>query len=82
MVARPLLFHIICAVIVRFVEFHEFQAVCPHEGLLTRNISYNSINCKAKRIYDTKASYPVSTVCKLNCRRQFRVSQMQPLHTK
>ncbi|KAL3989294.1 hypothetical protein ACH3XW_27090 [Acanthocheilonema viteae] len=58
------------------------QIVCPREGLLARNISYDSINCKVKRIYDTHTFYPVNTICKLNCRRQYRSSQMQSLHTR
>ncbi|KAM3729084.1 Pappalysin-1 [Dirofilaria immitis] len=58
------------------------QVVCPHDGLLTRNISYDSINCKVKRIYDTQTSYPLSTVCRANCRRHYRSSHMQSLHTK
>ncbi|OZC08631.1 hypothetical protein X798_04312 [Onchocerca flexuosa] len=58
------------------------QIVCTHEGLLTLNISYDSINCKIKRIHDTQASYPVSTVCKVNCRQHHRPSHMQALHTK
>uniref|UniRef100_A0A915PPJ6 Sushi domain-containing protein n=1 Tax=Setaria digitata TaxID=48799 RepID=A0A915PPJ6_9BILA len=58
------------------------QVVCTHDGLLIRNISADSINCKVNRIYDTQTSYPVSTVCRLNCRRHYRASQMQSLHTK
>nr|CDP95444.1 Bm9786, isoform b [Brugia malayi] len=58
------------------------QIVCSQEGLLALNISYDSINCKVKRIYDMQTSYPVSIVCRLNCFRQYRASQMQTLHTK
>ncbi|VDN92040.1 unnamed protein product [Brugia pahangi] len=38
------------------------QVVCSQEGLLALNISYDSINCKVKRIYDMQTSYPVSTI--------------------
>ncbi|VDO47804.1 unnamed protein product [Brugia timori] len=52
------------------------QIVCSQEGLLALNISYDSINCKVKHFL------PVSIVCRLNCFRQYRASQMQTLHTK
>ncbi|VDK31041.1 unnamed protein product, partial [Gongylonema pulchrum] len=58
------------------------QVVCTHEGLLARNVSQDSMNCKANRVYDTQPHHPVSTVCRLNCRRHYRASQSHSLQTK
>uniref|UniRef100_A0A915A7A2 Sushi domain-containing protein n=1 Tax=Parascaris univalens TaxID=6257 RepID=A0A915A7A2_PARUN len=51
------------------------QATCPHEELLERNVSQETIVCKSTLPYATKELHPVSTICRMSCLRHYRVSQ-------
>ncbi|VIO88072.1 Uncharacterized protein BM_BM18162 [Brugia malayi] len=58
---------------------------CRNNAIMIGQINY--IICEENGLWTLpkafcQTSYPVSIVCRLNCFRQYRASQMQTLHTK